>query len=42
MIHPGRILNNDIFDVYSKENLSLNLPGLINGNKLISYQQLVK
>jgi len=41
MIHPGRILNDEIFDVYSKENLSLNLPGLINGNKLISYQQLV-
>ena len=42
MIHPGRILNNEIYDVFSKENLSLNLPGLINGNKLISYHQLVK
>jgi len=42
MIHPGRILNNEIFDVYSKENLTLNLSGLINGSKLISYHHLLK
>jgi len=42
MIHPGRILNNEIYDVYSKENLNLNLSGLMNGSKLISYHQLIK
>jgi len=42
MIHPGRIVNDEIYDVYSKENISLKLPGLIKGNTLISYHQLVK
>jgi len=42
MIHPGRILNNEIYDVYSKENLNLNLSGLMNCSELISYHQLLK
>ena len=42
MIHPGRIFNNEIYDVYSKENLNLNLSQLMDGSKLISYQQLLK
>ena len=41
MIHPGQIVNGQIYDVYSKENLSLVLPGIIDDNKLISYNQLV-
>jgi predicted glycoside hydrolase/deacetylase ChbG (UPF0249 family) len=40
MIHPGQIKDNQIIDVYSKENLSLILPGIIEGNKLMSYYQL--
>jgi predicted glycoside hydrolase/deacetylase ChbG (UPF0249 family) len=40
MIHPGQILDNQIYDVYSKENLSLILPGIIEGNKLMSYSQI--
>ena len=40
MIHPGKIIDNQILDVYSKENLSLLLPQIINRNKLISYSQL--
>ena len=40
MIHPGQIFDSEIYDVYSNENLSLLLPGIINGNKLISYHQL--
>jgi len=40
MIHPGKIVDNQILDVYSKENLSLLLPQIINRNKLISYSQL--
>ena len=42
MIHPGQETDKQIFDVYSKENLSLILPEIINGNKLISYNQLHK
>jgi predicted glycoside hydrolase/deacetylase ChbG (UPF0249 family) len=42
MIHPGQILDNQIYDVFSNENLSLILPGIINGNNLISYNQLVR
>jgi len=42
MIHPGQIRNNQIFDVYSKENLSLILPEIIKGNNLMSYYQLGK
>lgn len=42
MIHPGQITNNQIIDVYSKENLSLILPEIISGNTLISYSQLSK
>ncbi len=40
MIHPGQIVNNQIFDVYSKENLSLLLPPIIERNKLMSYRKL--
>ena len=40
MIHPGEIVDNQILDVYSKENLSLLLPQIIDRNKLISYSQL--
>ena len=40
MIHPGDIVDNQILDVYSKENLSLLLPQIIDRNKLISYSQL--
>ena len=42
MIHPGQVYANQIFDVYSKENLSVYLPEIINGNKLLSYNQLCK
>ena len=42
MIHPGQIRDNQIFDVYSKENLSLILPEIIEGNNLMSYYQLNK
>ena len=41
MIHPGRIIDNQIMDVYSNENLSLLLPQIVERNKLISYNQLV-
>lgn len=40
MIHPGNIVDNQILDVYSKENLSLLLPQIIERNRLISYSQL--
>jgi len=40
MIHPGQIRNKEIYDAYSKENLSIILPQIIHGNKLISYYQL--
>jgi chitin disaccharide deacetylase len=40
MIHPGKILDNQIYDVYSKENLSALLPAIIDGNRLMSYHQL--
>jgi predicted glycoside hydrolase/deacetylase ChbG (UPF0249 family) len=40
MIHPGKIVDNQILDVYSNENLSLLLPQIIDRNKLISYSQL--
>jgi chitin disaccharide deacetylase len=40
MIHPGKIIDNQILDVYSNENLSLLLPQIIDRNKLISYSQL--
>jgi hypothetical protein len=41
MIHPGRIIDNQILDVYSNENLSLLLPQIVERNRLISYSQLV-
>lgn len=40
MIHPGNIVDNQILDVYSNENLSLLLPQIIERNRLISYSQL--
>lgn len=40
MIHPGKIINNQIQDVYSKENLSLLLPSIIEGNRLLSYHHI--
>ena len=40
MVHPGLIRDNQIFDVYSKENLSLLLPEIIEDYKLFSYNQL--
>lgn len=42
MIHPGQLKEKQIFDIYSKENLSRLLPKIIQGNKLISYNQLDK
>jgi len=42
MIHPGEIKNNQIFDVYSKENLTSTLPTIISNHHLISYSQLNK
>lgn len=39
MIHPGKIIGNQVFDVYSKENLSMLLPDIIAGHKLMSYNQ---
>ena len=42
MIHPGQTRENQVYDVYSKENLSVILPDLIIGNKLTSYNQLIK
>ena len=42
MIHPGQIKENQILDVFSKENLSLLLPNIIDGYKLISYNQIEK
>jgi predicted glycoside hydrolase/deacetylase ChbG (UPF0249 family) len=41
MIHPGKIAGNRVFDVYSNENLSMLLPNIIAGHKLMSYNQLV-
>lgn len=40
MIHPGAIIKDQVIDIYSNENLSLNLPEIIKGNRLISYNQL--
>ena len=40
MIHPGKIVDDQIYDVYSKENLSMLLPAIIEGNRLMSYHQL--
>jgi len=40
MIHPGKIVIDQIIDTYSNENLSLSLPAIIKGNNLISYSQL--
>jgi predicted glycoside hydrolase/deacetylase ChbG (UPF0249 family) len=40
MVHPGAIIQDQIIDTYSNENLSLVLPEIINGNNLISYRQL--
>jgi len=42
MIHPGFIRDNQIFDDYSKENLSILLPEIIKDYKLLSYYQLIK
>ena len=42
MVHPGIIRDNQIFDVYSKENLSLILPKIIEDYKLLSFDQLKK
>jgi len=42
MIHPGGISNNQILDVYSKENLTSTLPTIISNHHLISYSQLNK
>jgi predicted glycoside hydrolase/deacetylase ChbG (UPF0249 family) len=42
MIHPGQESDNQIYDVYSNENLSQVLPEIIKGNRLISYNQLSK
>jgi len=40
MIHPGKIVDGQILDVYSNENLSSLLPEMIKRNKLISYSQI--
>lgn len=40
MIHPGLIKNNQVFDIYSNENLSLLLPKIIINNTIISYDQI--
>ena len=40
MIHPGEIIDNQIQDVYAKENLSVVLPEIIQHYKLTSYSQM--
>ena len=40
MIHPGTIIDNQIYDVYSKENLSAQLPKILRDNNLTSYRML--
>ncbi|MDD4972361.1 MAG: ChbG/HpnK family deacetylase [Paludibacter sp.] len=40
MIHPGKIVDKQIFDAYSKDNLSLILPGIIRKDRLLTYSQL--
>jgi len=40
MIHPGFIKNDQIIDIYAKENLSIKLPEIINGNNLISFNHI--
>jgi chitin disaccharide deacetylase len=37
MIHPGKIVENQIIDFYTGENLSIELPRLLEKNRLISY-----
>lgn len=37
MIHPGALIGNNIYDIYSKENLSRQLPIILKDNILISY-----
>jgi len=41
MIHPGAIMNNQIIDTYSNENLSIKLPEILKANNLISYSHLL-
>ena len=40
MIHPGKIEENQVFDVYSHENLSAGLSKIIQNNLLISYNHI--
>lgn len=40
MIHPGLINKNQIFDIYSNENLSIQIPKILYNNKLISYKEI--
>jgi len=40
MIHPGLIVNGQIIDIYTNENLSLKLLEIIYGHTLISYSNL--
>ena len=40
MIHPGTIIDNNVYDIYSQENLSLQIPKILKDNVLISYSQL--
>jgi chitin disaccharide deacetylase len=42
MIHPGLIKDNAVYDIYLNENLSIILPKILDGNQLISYNQLKK
>ncbi len=42
MIHPGKMKDNQILDVYSNENLSIVLPGIIKNFDLITYNKLLK
>lgn len=42
MIHPGSIINSEIFDLYSKDNLTVQLSKILTNNKLISYDQIMQ
>jgi len=41
MIHPGQLKNNQVIDVYSNENLSIQLPLIIREFKMMSYSEIL-
>ena len=42
MIHPGFVINNQIFDIYSNDNISEQISKILKNNMLISYNQLLE